>query len=34
MLNGKPLKETIIDLAKVIVFIILVYYLTEAFIGT
>jgi hypothetical protein len=33
MLNGKPLKETLIDLARVIVFIALVYYLTEAFIG-
>jgi len=34
MLNGKPLKETLIDLARVIVFIVLVYYLTEAFTGT
>jgi hypothetical protein len=33
MLNGKPLKETLIDLARVIVFIALVYYLTEDFIG-
>jgi hypothetical protein len=33
MLNGKPLKETLIDLARVIVFIVLVYYLTETFIG-
>ena len=34
MLNGKPLKETLIDLKRVIIFIVIVYYLIEAFIGT
>ena len=34
MLNGKPLKETLIDLTRVIIFIVIVYYLIEAFIGT
>jgi len=34
MLNGKPLKETLIDLIRVIVFIVIVYYLIEALVGT
>ena len=34
MLNGKPLKETLIDLTRVIVFIVIVYYLIEALVGT
>ena len=32
MLNGKPLKETLIDLARVIVFIVIIYYLIETLI--
>jgi hypothetical protein len=32
MLNGKPLKETLVDLTRVIVFIAIVYYLIEALI--
>jgi hypothetical protein len=34
MLNGKPFKETLVDLARVIVFIIIIYYLIEALIGS
>jgi hypothetical protein len=32
MLNGKPLKETLVDLTRVIIFIVIVYYLIEALI--
>ena len=32
MLNGKPLKETLVDLARVIIVIVIVYYLIEALI--
>jgi hypothetical protein len=34
MLNGKPLKETLLDLGRVMVFIVLVYFLIEALVGT
>tara|TARA_X000001036_G_scaffold35061_1_gene28532 strand:+ start:26 stop:130 length:105 start_codon:yes stop_codon:yes gene_type:complete len=34
MLNGKPFKETVADLARVIAFIVIVYYLIEALIGS
>jgi len=33
MLNGKPFKETLIDLTRVIVFIVIVYYFIGAFVG-
>lgn len=32
MLNGKPLKETLVDLTRLIIFIVIVYYLIEALI--
>jgi len=32
MFNGKPLKETLVDLTRVIIFIVIVYYLIEALI--
>tara|TARA_B100001559_G_scaffold310887_1_gene306755 strand:+ start:74 stop:178 length:105 start_codon:yes stop_codon:yes gene_type:complete len=34
MLNGKPFKETVVDLTRVIVFIVIIYYLIEALIGS
>ena len=33
MLNGKPIKETLVDITRVIIFIVIVYYLIEALIN-
>jgi len=33
MLNGKPIKETFVDITRVIIFIVIVYYLIEALIN-